>query len=55
MLNDEVLAEIRKIRDQEAKSFNYDLTAICGDLRRQQATSGRKIISLPLKTVVKLR
>jgi hypothetical protein len=55
MLNDEVLAEIRKIRDQEAKSFDYDLAAICADLRKQQATSSRKIISLPLKTVVKLR
>jgi len=52
MWNDEVLAEIRKIRDEQAKSFNYDLAAICADLRKQQATSGRKIISLPLKKVV---
>jgi hypothetical protein len=52
MWNDEVLAEIRKIRDEQAKSFNYDLAAICADLSKQQATSGRKIISLPLKKVV---
>ncbi|MBE9236439.1 hypothetical protein IQ227_10465 [Anabaena aphanizomenioides LEGE 00250] len=53
-MNDEVLAEIRKIRDEEAKSFNYDLATICADLRKKQATSGRQIISIPLKTVVKL-
>jgi hypothetical protein len=52
MLNDEVLAEIRKIRDEQAQSFNYDLAAICADLRKQQATSGRQIISIPLKKIV---
>ena len=54
-MNDEILSDIRKIRDEQAKSFNYDLTAICADLRKKQATSGRQMISIPLKTVVKLR
>ncbi|MBW4514063.1 MAG: hypothetical protein KME11_02420 [Timaviella obliquedivisa GSE-PSE-MK23-08B] len=49
MWNDEVLEEIYKIREEHAKSFNYDLQAICDDLRKKQATSGRKIISAPLK------
>lgn len=49
MWNDEILDEIRKIREEHAKSFNYDLDAICHDLRKQQAVSGRKIISTPLK------
>jgi hypothetical protein len=49
MWNDEILDEIRKIREEHAKSFNYDLDAICHDLRQQQAVSGRKIISTPLK------
>lgn len=49
MWKDEVLEEIYKIREEHAKAFNYDLKAICDDLRRKQAESGRKIISTPLK------
>ena len=49
MWRDEILDEIHKIREEHAKSFNYDLQAICDDLREKQAKSGRKIISSPLK------
>ncbi|MGL5922643.1 hypothetical protein [Chroococcidiopsis sp.] len=49
MWTDEVLEEIHKIREEHAKAFNYDLQAICDDLRRKQAESGRQIISRPLK------
>ena len=49
MWKDEILEEIYKIREEHAKAFNYDLQAICDDLRRKQANSGRKIISQPLK------
>jgi len=49
MWKDEILEEIYKIREEHAKAFNYDLHAICDDLRRKQAESGRQIISKPLK------
>ncbi|MFB2833870.1 MULTISPECIES: hypothetical protein [Floridanema] len=49
MWKDEVLEEIYKIREEHAQAFNYDLQAICDDLRQKQAASGRKIISEPLK------
>lgn len=49
MWKDEILEEIHKIREEHAKSFNYDLRAICDDLRRKQSESGRQIISQPLK------
>jgi hypothetical protein len=49
MWKDEVLEEIYTIREEHAKSFNYDLQAICNDLRQKQSTSGRQIISAPLK------
>jgi hypothetical protein len=49
MWRDEILEEIYKIREDHAKSFNYDLQAICDDLRQRQAASGRRIISQPLK------
>ena len=46
---DEILEEIYRIREEHAKSFNCDLQAICNDLRKKQSTSGRQIISAPLK------
>jgi hypothetical protein len=49
MWKDEIVEEIHKIREEHAKAFNYDLQAICDDLRRKQAESGRQIISSPLK------
>ena len=49
MWKDEILEEIHKIREKHAQAFNYDLQAICDDLRRKQAESGRQIISSPLK------
>lgn len=49
MWQDQILEEIYKIREEHAKSFNYDLQAICDDLQKKQAASGRQIISDPLK------
>lgn len=49
MCKDKVLEEIYKIREEHARAFNYDLEAICDDLRQKQAESGRQIISQPLK------
>jgi len=49
MWRDEILEEIYKIREEHAKAFNYDLQAICDDLRRRQAESGRQLISTSLK------
>jgi hypothetical protein len=44
---DPIVEEIRRIRDEHAKKFNYDLHAICEDLRKQQKKSGRVAISMP--------
>lgn len=53
MWKDEVLEEIHKIREEHAKAFNYDLQAICDDLKKKQATSDRQVISKPLKQLSK--
>ena len=53
MWNNEILEEIHSLREEHAKAFNYDLRAICDDLRRKQANSGRQIISKPLKKAPK--
>ncbi len=50
MYKDEILEEIYKIREEHAKSFNYDLKSICDDLRQKQAVGGRQLVSRPLKS-----
>ncbi|MBT8420120.1 MAG: hypothetical protein KJO08_04575 [Gammaproteobacteria bacterium] len=49
MIADPIVEEIHKYRDEYARQFNYDLDAICRDLRQKQARSGRKVVSFPPK------
>ncbi|NEN96950.1 MAG: hypothetical protein F6K50_15850 [Moorea sp. SIO3I7] len=49
MWRDEIIEEIYRIREEHARTFNYDLKAICDDLRKRQTASNRKIISKPLR------
>lgn len=44
---DDVVLEVRKIREAYAKQFGYDLQAIHRDLKEQEKASGRRIVSLP--------
>lgn len=44
---DDVLLEIRKVREAYAQQFGYDLQAIHRDLKAQEQASGRRIVSLP--------
>ena len=46
MLNDPIVAEVRRIREAYAAKFNYDLEAMVKGLRKQQEKSGRKVVSL---------
>jgi hypothetical protein len=49
MFQDEILDEIHKIREEHAKSFNYDLDAMFADWQRKQAEGGREVVSLSPK------
>jgi hypothetical protein len=44
---DDILLEVRKAREAYAKEFGYDLQAIHRDLKAQEQSSGRRIVSLP--------
>ena len=46
MTIDPILAEIRAVREQYAARFNYDLEAICNDLREQEKRRGVKGVTL---------
>jgi hypothetical protein len=52
MWPDEIVEQTRQVRDAYAARFNYDLEAICKDLKKQEAQSTRKIVSLPPKEPV---
>ena len=49
MGNNEILDEIHRIREEHARSFNYDLEAMFADWQQKEATSGKTIVSEPLK------
>jgi predicted PolB exonuclease-like 3'-5' exonuclease len=49
MFQDEIVEEIHRIREEYSHSFNHDLKAIFADLQKQQAESGREVVSLSRK------
>jgi hypothetical protein len=44
---DPIVAEVRRVREQLAAEFNYDLRAIFKEMRRRQNAAGRKHASPP--------
>jgi len=46
---DEVIQEVRKIKDDLAKAFDYDLKKMLGAARMRQNTIGRTILSPPAR------
>jgi hypothetical protein len=55
MWTDEIVEEIHRIREEYAKSFNYDLDAIFADLRKKEAESGREVVNLSRKPGITTR
>jgi len=46
---DEIVAEVRAVREAYAQRFAYDVRAICQDLKRSQNEGNRKVVRLPAK------
>lgn len=44
---DDVLHEVRQIREAYAAQFAYDLQAIYRDLKEQERAGNRRVVSLP--------
>lgn len=49
MWKDRIVEEVRKVREEHAAKFRYDIDAIYRDLKKQEKRSKRKVISLPTK------
>jgi hypothetical protein len=45
-MRDLIVEEIRRIRQEHARKFNFDLDAIFNDLKEKQRKSGRKTVTL---------
>jgi hypothetical protein len=44
-MSDEIVDEVRRIREEHAAQFNYDIDAIFADIQRLQAESGEPRVS----------
>ena len=53
MLNDPIVEEIRRIRDEHAAQFNYDLDAIFDDIKKSEKELGPPLVTLPPNRVAK--
>jgi len=49
-MKDEIVEEVRKVREQNAAKWNFDVKAILADARKRQAQSGRKVVSFVSKS-----
>ena len=44
MMDDPIVASVRKVRDELAAAFDYDVHAIFADLRRREAGVGDRLV-----------
>ena len=49
MWKDPIVQEVRKIREANAKKFNYNIKNIVVDARKKQKASNRRIVSFATK------
>ena len=50
-MKDPIIDQVRRARDEYARTHHYDLDSICEALRKQQAQRGGQVVSLPPKKV----
>jgi hypothetical protein len=43
-MSDHILDELRRIRDEHAARFNYDVTAIFRDIKEQERRAGHRFV-----------
>jgi hypothetical protein len=51
-MSDPIVDEIRRIRDEHAAAFGYDIDAIFRDIKRRESESGKKHVSYPPRPFV---
>ena len=54
-MEDPIVAEVRKYREEHAARFGYDLKAIAEDFRSRQGKDGEPVVSFPPKRIAARR
>jgi hypothetical protein len=49
MKADPIVEEVRRIREEYARQFDYDLSAIAADLRDREQRHAERLVSFPPK------
>lgn len=44
MWNDKIVEEIHKSREEYLKKFNYDIHAVCKDIRKKTRDNDRRVV-----------
>ena len=55
MQTDPIVEEVRRIRQDYARQFNYDLHALAADLRRHEQEHPERVVTFPPKPVRRSR
>lgn len=50
-MRDPIHEEIHKFREEHARQFNFDVAAMCEDLRAFQRSRNLKVVRLPPKRI----
>ena len=50
-MKDPIITEIRRLREQRAAKFGFDVKRIMADARRRERASGRKVVTLAPRRV----
>ena len=50
---DPIVEEVREARQAHAAKFDYDLAAICDDLKKKEKDCGHPVVSLSPKRLLK--
>ena len=51
-MRDEIVEEVRRVREAYAEKFHFDLEAIFQDLKERERASGREYVTLPPRRIV---
>ena len=54
MMEDPIIEELHKFREEWAAQFYYDIHALVADLRRSQLEENRPVVNLPPKRITEV-
>jgi len=52
MIEDPIVKEIRKYRQEHSKKYGYDLNRICDALRKKEKESSKKVVNLKPRLIL---